>query len=67
VGVPLGAWLGFQAGLGVRGFWMGVGASAMLQALFLSCLVSRWDWQGEARRAQERVAAGGGFAAAGAH
>jgi Na+-driven multidrug efflux pump len=64
VGVPLGAWLGFQAGLGVKGFWMGVGTSAALQAAFLGSLVARWDWHGEAARAQERIAAGGGFAAA---
>jgi MATE family multidrug resistance protein len=66
IGVPLGAYLGFSQGMAVQGFWLGVGTSAVLQALALGVMVARWDWQGEVRRAQERLASGT-FAAAGGH
>lgn len=41
VGVPAAAWLAFNGGLGITGFWLGVIAGATVQALVLLVLLSR--------------------------
>jgi MATE family multidrug resistance protein len=62
VGVPLAAALAFTAGLGVQGFWLGVGSGAVLQAVVVMVLVSRWEWQVEVERVRAAIAASGGKA-----
>ena len=60
VGVPLAAALAFKAGLGVQGFWLGVGSGALLQAVVVMVLVSRWDWDVEVERVKAAIAGSGG-------
>ena len=58
IGVPLAWALAFKAGLGVRGFWLGVGVGAATQAAVLLTLLSRWDWHAEAARVRRLMMAG---------
>ena len=65
LGVPLSAVLGFKLGWGVFGFWVGVGLTSVLQAVVIYLVVSRFNWEGLARRATEVVVKGKGADAPG--
>jgi MATE family multidrug resistance protein len=56
IGIPVSGFLGLKMGLGVPGFWMGVGAGGLLQAIIMLTMISRWDWQKEVERVQGIVA-----------
>lgn len=51
IGLPLGCVLGFKAGMGALGLWMGVASATALQAVALHVWVAlRLDWRGEVLR-----------------
>jgi hypothetical protein len=49
--------------MGVAGLWLGVASGALLQAVVIVCLVSRWDWRLEVQRVQRIMREEGGGAA----
>ncbi|XP_021747685.1 protein DETOXIFICATION 14-like isoform X1 [Chenopodium quinoa] len=56
VGIPISVTLGFWMQMRGRGLWMGVMIGAMTQAVLLSIITSRTNWEEEARKARKRVA-----------
>ncbi|GFR39891.1 hypothetical protein Agub_g396, partial [Astrephomene gubernaculifera] len=55
VGCPLAVLLGFKAGWDVLGFWCGLASATSLQAIILSVVISRCDWNREVARAAKLV------------
>lgn len=55
IGVPLAAFLGFKASLGVKGFWLGVSVSAWAQVFTMLIFIGCLDWEQEALRAAALV------------
>jgi MATE family multidrug resistance protein len=66
LGIPLGAYLAFEAHMGVEALWIGISVGLTAGSLCFATLLRRVDWSHEARRAllrSTRVGAGGGAAA----
>ncbi|GAV57459.1 MatE domain-containing protein [Cephalotus follicularis] len=55
VGIPVGALLGYVAGLQVTGLWIGMLIGILLQTLILSYIVWRTDWDDQVKKASERL------------
>lgn len=56
IGIPLGAWLAYSSGWGVRGLWTGLDiAMALLTVGQYSHMVSSVDWGLAARKARAKV------------
>ncbi|CAI0413976.1 unnamed protein product [Linum tenue] len=58
VGLPLGCSLGFATRLQGNGFWIGIVAGSVVQALLLSVFTCFLDWNKQASKARERVTTG---------
>ncbi|XP_059434555.1 protein DETOXIFICATION 24-like [Corylus avellana] len=54
-GVPLALLLGYVADLQVKGLWIGLLGGVLMQTLALSILVWRLDWDGQVKKASERL------------
>ncbi|XP_038892623.1 protein DETOXIFICATION 12-like [Benincasa hispida] len=54
-GVPVAALLGFLVHLRGRGLWIGIQIGAFVQAMLLSFITIRINWEEQARRAGERL------------
>ncbi|CAN6450014.1 unnamed protein product [Victoria cruziana] len=52
VGMPVAVLLGFVAGVGFRGLWLGLLAAQATCALAMMCVLVRTDWQLQAERAR---------------
>lgn len=58
LGLPAGLLLGFRAGMGAKGLWLGVAAATALQAVALHIWVAaRFDWAREVARSEATVGA----------
>jgi MATE family multidrug resistance protein len=58
LGLPMSCWLAFRMGLGAMGLWTGLACTASLQAVILSWIVFKFDWNAEVIRAKELIASG---------
>lgn len=58
LGLPFSCFLAFRVGMGAMGLWTGLACTASLQALLLSYVVFKFDWQAEATRAKQLIASG---------
>ncbi|MQL93143.1 hypothetical protein Taro_025782 [Colocasia esculenta] len=52
VGMPVAVMLGFVAGLGFTGFWLGLLAAQLSCVVLMSMAIARMDWVAEAERAR---------------
>ncbi|XP_021629266.1 protein DETOXIFICATION 29 [Manihot esculenta] len=59
-GVPLGLALGYKLDMGVRGIWYGMMSGSVVQALVLSFIIYRTNWNKEASVAEDRIKKWGG-------
>ncbi|KAG8752520.1 hypothetical protein FRC12_011912 [Ceratobasidium sp. 428] len=55
IGIPLGVYLTFWQGLGLKGLWIGAAAALVFVAAVLGTVVLRLDWDVQVRQAKERV------------
>ncbi|KAF7291886.1 RNA helicase [Mycena indigotica] len=55
LGIPLGAALAFNAGMGLHGLWIGLTFSLVYCAVFGSLLCLRTDWDREVRKVVARI------------
>ncbi|KAJ7054450.1 MATE efflux family protein [Mycena amicta] len=55
LGIPLGAALAFNAGMGLHGLWIGLTFSLVYSAVFGSILCLRTDWDREVRKVVARI------------
>ncbi|KAG6533185.1 hypothetical protein ZIOFF_007051 [Zingiber officinale] len=55
VGIPLGSFLGFKLGLGVKGIWGGMMSGTFIQTLILLGVTCRTDWNKEVEEAKKRL------------
>ena len=55
LGIPASALLAFKFNQGVRGLWIGLAATTVVQCCAMATLVFRFDWRGEAAAAKARV------------
>eukprot|EP00887_Chlorella_sp_A99_P005323 scaffold1.g5323.t1 len=65
VGIPTAALLAFPVGWGVYGLSWGIALATTLQGVIMLVMLARFDWRGEARKAQERFACEHGTAGLG--
>lgn len=57
-GLPISCFMAFRMGLGALGLWTGLASTASVQALLLTIVVFKFDWQAEAVHARALLAAG---------
>lgn len=55
VGIPLGALLGFQFNLGVKGIWSGMLGGTLMQTIILLWVTFRTNWDKEVEKAKMRL------------
>ncbi|XP_078181039.1 protein DETOXIFICATION 40-like isoform X1 [Carex rostrata] len=55
VGIPLGAFMGFKVGFGVKGLWGGMLSGTIIQTLILIWITLRTDWNKEVEEARKRL------------
>ncbi|KAG8714394.1 hypothetical protein FRC09_017682 [Ceratobasidium sp. 395] len=55
IGIPLGVYLTFWQGLGLKGLWIGAAAALVFVAAVLGTVVLRLDWDVQVKQAKERV------------
>ncbi|KAG8713582.1 hypothetical protein FRC09_018555 [Ceratobasidium sp. 395] len=55
IGIPLGVYLTFWQGLGLKGLWIGAAAALIFVAAVLGTVVLRLDWDVQVKQAKERV------------
>lgn len=55
LGIPAAALLAFKFDQGVRGLWVGLAATTVVQCCAMATLVFRFDWSKEAEAAKARV------------
>jgi len=53
VGMPVAVWLGFYSGFGFEGLWVGLMAAQGSCVVTMMLVLSRTDWEFEAKRAKE--------------
>ncbi|GMH09022.1 hypothetical protein Nepgr_010862 [Nepenthes gracilis] len=59
VGMPAAVWMGFFAGFGFEGLWLGLLAAQGACAVAMVVVLGRTDWEVEAKRAKELTGGGG--------
>ncbi|KAJ1700919.1 hypothetical protein LUZ63_000698 [Rhynchospora breviuscula] len=55
VGIPLGAFLGFKQGYGIKGLWGGVLVGSIVQTILLIWITLRTNWDKEVVEARKRL------------
>ncbi|KAG8770596.1 hypothetical protein FRC12_004165 [Ceratobasidium sp. 428] len=55
IGIPLGFYLTFWQGCGLKGLWIGLAAALVFVAAVLGTVVLWLDWDVQVKQAKERV------------
>ncbi|CAI9091472.1 OLC1v1026511C1 [Oldenlandia corymbosa var. corymbosa] len=55
IGIPIGALLGYGAGLQVKGIWIGMICGVIAQTVSLSYMTWRTDWDEQVTKAEQRL------------